>query len=811
MLEGAPRTTQSDSCGASTGANADESSFTPLRCVSDELNAQFISPSEAAGSIPGASAMYPVPPNETMRLQRVLELGILDSEFETQFDALVTHASEIFGVPVSLITILDHDRQWFKAAHGFDMRETSREAAFCNHAVAIGSRTIVEDASKDARFASNPLVLQEDGIRFYAGVPLAIAPGIHVGTFCILDTKPRRLSKKALQTLDQLGHIAEALIRQFAQARELAQLSDEVGSKNLLLAHQNAELMVKQQLLEDACRLAHMGAWERDLTTGEYIWSETLYALHGLEPDARITDETIRQFYSDREWARLTQTVEKAYRDNAPYEIEVEFSTAKGSLRHARVSSAVEFGKDGVPIRRFGLKQDITAEKQARETLRRLAETDTLTGMANRATLLARMEEYRAHDTPVCLIMLDLDGFKDVNDTSGHAAGDACLREIARRLQTLSADACIARVGGDEFAVLLQATDPLHMEALADWLLREVSQPFIWEQQGFQLSVSIGIAHSLDRTNLNPAQLLSEADLALYAAKAKGKNRREFFAEELRTEAANKVSVIGRARDALKKRAFVLHYQPKVQLSDRKIIGLEALLRWQDGEVLRGPAEFRAALDDTILSNEIGMFVLEDALRQAGEWVKAGVDFGHVAVNMSPQQFQHESLVDRLLEMLARHGLASHYIQLEITEETVLSRSADEVRVACTRLREMGMQIAFDDFGTGFASLTHLIEFPVDIIKVDRSFVRRLDEDARARSIVASIVGLARNLELGIVAEGVETEQQRELLQAMGCNVAQGYLFSPAVSSDDLFSPSSLAAAGIEQKPPTSIPSADHG
>jgi len=197
--------------------------------------------------------------------------------------------------------------------------------------------------------------------------------------------------------------------------------------------------------------------------------------------------------------------------------------------------------------------------------------------------------------------------------------------------------------------------------------------------------------------------------------------------------------------------------------------------------------EFRAALDDTILSSEIGDFVVDQAFRQAGEWVKAGINFGHVALNMSPQQFQHECLVDGLLEMLARQQLAPHHIQLEITEETVLSRSADVVLAACTRLREMGMLIAFDDFGTGFASLTHLIEFPVDIIKVDRNFVSRLDRDARARSIVASIVGQARNLELGIVAEGVETEEQRDLLQAMGCSVAQGFLFSAAVSPDVLF------------------------
>jgi len=731
--------------------------------------------------------MFPVPTNEKARLERVLETGILDSEFEMQFDSLVTHASEIFGVPVSLITILDRNRQWFKAVHGMDMRETSREMAFCNYTVATGATVVVDDTELDERFSAKPFILEAGGFRFYAGVPLAVEPGIHVGTLCILDTKPRRLSATALKTLERLGHIAEALIKQFSQARQLHHVLEELNLKSRLLARRNTELLVKQRLLEDACRLANMGAWERDLTTGAYRWSDTLYALHAMPTDVEITDDTLRRFYSDDDWARLEEVVKQAYEDNSPYEIELAFLTARSEPRHARISSAVEFAETGEPIRRFGLKQDITVQKGIQAALRKLAENDSLTGILNRASLLARMEEHRSHERPICLMMLDLDGFKDVNDTAGHKAGDACLREIARRLQAMSSEAAFARVGGDEFAVLFQATDPLHMEALADWILREVSEPFLWDEQGFQLGVSIGITHSLDRPVADPAVLLTEADLALYAAKRKGKNRHEFFAEALLSEATQKVKTIARARTALKDRAFVLHYQPKIRLADRKLVGLEALLRWQDGGVLRGPSEFRVGLDDTILSMEIGAFVIEEGLRQAGEWVRAGVAFGHIALNMSPQQFQDEMLVDDLLRNLSRHGLAPHHIQLEITEETVLSRSADEVRAACARLRQEGVLIAFDDFGTGFASMTHLINFPVDIIKIDRTFIGALASDARARSIVASIVGLARNLDLSAVAEGVETEEQRELLLAMGCNVAQGYLFSPAVSSETLF------------------------
>ena len=477
--------------------------------------------------------------------------------------------------------------------------------------------------------------------------------------------------------------------------------------------------------------------------------------------------------------------MEEANRNNTPYDIELEAFSGNGARRYIRLCSTVEFA-DGVTVRRVGLKQDITARKETLEKLRRLAETDVLTGVANRSTLLARMEEHRAAGTPVCVMMFDLDGFKDVNDTSGHDAGDACLREIARRVAAIPMEACIARVGGDEFAVLLKATDELHMEALAAWVLRELSRPFIWKEQGFQLSVSIGIAHSLNREFADPATLLTEADLALYAAKTKGRNRHEFFSEELRKEAADKVTTLARARSALSRGEFLLHYQPKFQLASRKILGLEALLRWQEGNILHGPGEFRAALEDTILSREIGAFVLEEAFSQAGKWVSAGIDFGHLAVNMSPQQFQSDNLVDEFLERLACHGLEPHHIQLEITEETVLSRSADEVRAVCSRLRAKGVRIAFDDFGTGFASLTHLIEFPVDIIKIDRSFVGRLAEDARARAIVASVVGLARNLDLDIIAEGVETEVQGELLLAMGCRIAQGYLFSPAVPAADL-------------------------
>ncbi|APH73405.1 sensor domain-containing diguanylate cyclase [Aquibium oceanicum] len=467
--------------------------------------------------------MFPVPQNETVRLQHVLELGILDSAFEPQFDALVMHASEMFGVSGSLISIIDRSRQWFKAVHGLDMRETRREDAFCNHAIATGSKVIVEDATQDERFSSNPLVLQENGIRFYAGVPLAIEEGIHVGTLCILDTKPRRFSPTAIRALERLGQVAEALIKQLAQARQLCKLTDEIRLKNVLLAERNAELLVNQQLLEDAYRLGNMGAWERDLTTGNYRWSKSLYALHGIDIDVEITDETLRRFYSDSEWARLNETVERAYKENSPYEIEVEFLTAENAPRHARISSAVQFDEDGVPIRRLGLKQDITAEKEARIALRKVAEYDALTGLLNRSALLAKMEEQSSQGRPICLMMLDLDGFKDVNDTSGHNAGDACLREIGRRLRAMPSEVFIGRVGGDEFAMFMEATDKLHMEALATWTLLKVSEPLSWDEQGFQLGVSIGITHSLDRPAANPALLMTEADLALYAAKSKGK------------------------------------------------------------------------------------------------------------------------------------------------------------------------------------------------------------------------------------------------------------------------------------------------
>lgn len=733
--------------------------------------------------------MFPVPNNEHLRLRRVVELGIMDSAPEPQFDALVQHATELFGVPISLITILDGQRQWFKAVHGMNVRETDREVAFCNHAIAPGTRLIVEDARQDPRFASNPLVTGPENVRFYAGVPLAIGAGLHAGTLCILDTKPRRFSDNAIQALSRLGDIAESLIKQFAQANELARLTEEIGAKNLLLTHRNAELQVQQQLLAKACGLANMGAWERDLTTGDYRWSDTLYEMHGIEHGTPITETTLRAFYSDSEWARLAKVVDRAYRDHSPYEIDLEYRTSQGQTRHARITSAVEFGQDGLPIRRFGLKQDITADKETREELRRLAETDRLTGIANRATLLSRIADHQGAEDAVCLMMIDLDGFKDINDTSGHDAGDACLLEVARRMGVLPIRACVARVGGDEFAILFSPSGEADMDQLADWVLRELARPFIWAGQGFQLSASIGITYASMLAAGDPARLLSEADLALYAAKAKGKNRFEFFSEALREEAARKVSTINKGRDGLNRREFLLFYQPKFRLADKTILGFEALLRWRQGDRVVGPGEFRAALDDTILSREIGDFVIEEAFRQAGEWARAGIDFGHVAVNMSPQQFHEDGLVESFLARLDRHGLAPTQIQVEITEETVLSRSADEVRASCGRLREAGVRIAFDDFGTGFASMTHLIEFPVDIIKIDRSFVSRLFADARARAVVTSIVTLAKNLDLDVVAEGVETDTEAQLLQAMGCCVAQGYLLSPAVPADRLFQP----------------------
>jgi diguanylate cyclase (GGDEF)-like protein len=734
-------------------------------------------------SVKGCVRMsFPIPPNEAKRLAAVQALQILDTMPARDFDSVVRLAREFLEVPISAISLVDERRQWFKAVEGLDCKETAREIAFCAHTICSPEPLIVHDATRDDRFRENVLVRESPKIRFYAGVPLQLADGFRLGSLCVMDTKPRVITQEELARLQHLSEIAIALLSSHARSIQTSQQAKIIEEQEQRLARNN-------KLLESACELGKLGAWERDISTGQLRWTKSMFSLHEMpvETEGKIAEHL--NLYPEPERTRLTALMADADRTKRPFRFEGRMYTAKGKLKWVKLVSEVELDGDRL-VRRYGLKQDITEEKTLLERVRRLANSDELTGLANRRVLRRRLTELsKSSDMPVAitLLALDLDGFKEINDTHGHAAGDVCLRRVARRVKAaLQPGALVARTGGDEFAIVCNGTEGSLPEDLIENVFRAVHAPITWRGHGFHLTCSIGAATREAGCHLVPDELLHEADLALYEAKREGKNCWRLFRRELETATIERKAVLTSAKEGLSQDRFRLFFRPKVLLANGAHSGFEALLRFiaEDGSVLT-PGSFSAALDDASLSRTLGDFVIEAAVQQARAWTNAGVEFGHIAINLSASQLRWPGFAKQFLDRLASLQLPSRLVSVEVTEGVFLSSQADVVTANCRALKEGNVSIAFDDFGTGYASLTHLRDFPVDTIKIDRSFVAGLSKGGCSLAIVNAIVGLGNNLGLNVVAEGVETQAQQEFLSAIGCRFAQGFLFGRPVSAED--------------------------
>jgi len=425
--------------------------------------------------------------------------------------------------------------------------------------------------------------------------------------------------------------------------------------------------------------------------------------------------------------------------------------------------------------------------------LTRMAFHDALTRLPNRALLLDRLEQALLRGTrrgrPVAILFVDLDNFKLVNDSLGHEAGDRLLRAVAERLHgTMRAEDTLARFGGDEFVVLLEdPADAAEALDVADRLAAALRAPIDVEGRSMVVEASIGVALSGPGRE-HPADLLRDADLALYRAKTSGRARSALFEPELATAAVRRLDLENDLRGALNRQEFCLYYQPIVQLSSGQLVGWEALIRWQ--HPVRGlvpPVEFIPIAEETGLIGPIGHWVLEEACRQARLWQdRPGAPPLTMSVNLSGRQFQRPSLVEDIRRVLATTGLSPHGLKLEITESVVMQ---DVVGASATLadLAGLGVRIAIDDFGTGYSSLAYLKQFPIETLKIDRSFVNGIVEDSQDVAIVRSVIALAKTLNLTVTAEGIETPGQQIRLRDLGCDLGQGYLFgrpAPAAAAE---------------------------
>ncbi len=437
----------------------------------------------------------------------------------------------------------------------------------------------------------------------------------------------------------------------------------------------------------------------------------------------------------------------------------------------------------------ISLFNDITHIKKSQEKLDFLAHHDHLTGFANRLLFDDRLNhaiDKAARDQKqLMVVLLDLDRFKDINDSLGHAAGDSLLKSLAERLKTcLREEDTLARQGGDEFVFLLEElTSRENVHFIANKIQQIFSEPFLLENREIIVTASIGISLYPD-DGQDVATLIKHADIAMYNAKEKGKNCISFYTEALNTSNINRLTLATEMRQGLFRGQFIVYYQPQVCLANKKIIGAEALIRWQHPtKGFMPPLDFIPLAEETGFIEELGEWILYAACQQCKQWHNMGYSSLVIAVNLSARQFLYSDIAKTVESTLKATGLAPQYLELEITESGWMDR-VDKVIDSLHRLKALGVSLSIDDFGTGYSSLSYLKRFPIDKLKIDRSFVKDIPQDIQDVAISRSIIALGKSLGLSIVAEGVETEAQRQFFLAEDCDIMQGFLFSQPISED---------------------------
>ncbi|QGU94805.1 EAL domain-containing protein [Clostridium bovifaecis] len=471
------------------------------------------------------------------------------------------------------------------------------------------------------------------------------------------------------------------------------------------------------------------------------------------------------------------------------YKVEYRIRTKSGKYKWMTSRGQAIWDEKGNPIRMAGSHTDITKQKETQEKLYKMAYYDMVTGLPNRRFLLENLEKYienKPSSEEFAILFLDLDKFKDVNDTFGHDAGDLLLKDTGEILKSyLEEEDIIARWAGDEFVILKKAIQGI--EEIEDFCQRIIgcfSNPWIIEEQDFYITTSIGIA-LCPRDGQNAKNLLKNADSAMYYAKVEGKNGYAFFDSGVNDKLLKKLKLESRLRSAVKNEEFMLMYQPQFDTKTKEIIGAEALIRWnhpQEGII--NPDKFIPIAEESGVIVTIGEWVLRTAALQQKEWQSRGLPPLSVGVNLSAHQFQQKNLVFCIRNILEETGLPPHLLELEITEGTALRNISYTINIL-KQLMDMGVRIALDDFGTGYSSLNYLKQLPIHSLKIDRSFLEDIPTDSAQVSIAKTIIDLAHNLNLKVTAEGVENQSQFDFLKHQNCDLVQGYLLSKPISSED--------------------------
>ena len=522
----------------------------------------------------------------------------------------------------------------------------------------------------------------------------------------------------------------------------------------------------------------------------QYVNSAAVAALE-LPPFEQLRGRHWSEFWTGQVAADIEGAIRHARRGHSA-RLRGPGPTAKGTPRWWDAVVLPTYDEDGAVTGVLSVSRDVTAERQRSDQLKWASEHDALTNLPNRRSFQARVQAatVRAMQAgeQVGLLLIDLDHFKHVNDSLGHSTGDELLRIVGERLRHCVREKdFVARIGGDEFAILLEnVSSGEDLRAVGKQVQERLRAPFRTGERSLCAGASIGGA--LFPSNAATAHdLFKHADTALYELKQNGRGGTKLFDNYMLAEAEKIASQLHLARDALSEETVVPLYQPKIEITTGKTVGFEALLRWRDPRRgLQLPATLEEAFNDYELAAKIGQLMQQKVARDIRSWLDSAVEFGRVSINAAPAEFLRDDYAERLLAILAAREVPASRVEVEVTEHAFLGRGPEYVARALEMLKDAGATISLDDFGTGSSSLAHLRDFPVDIVKVDKSFVQQMTDDPEIAAIVAAVVDLANSLTIGVVAEGVETPLQLDLLRVMGCRIAQGHLFGAAVEASEV-------------------------
>lgn len=550
-------------------------------------------------------------------------------------------------------------------------------------------------------------------------------------------------------------------------------------------------LRTSNRIFRQAEKVAKIGSWEYDIEADTLRWSDETYAISGMSPGDPISIESAIAMYIPEDRPVIEASLGRLLSEHGTVNVEASILAADGELKRVHVMGEyLERDSESSP-RIVGTFRDITESFEARLALRIAADYDPLTNLYNRSAfdraLTARIAARLNKGDDFFVVLFDLDGFKHINDTFGHVVGDAVLQKIGARIERVILSQAIAsRWGGDEFAIISPlGFSPAQASELGEKLIEIISEPMEIDGNFVGVSATCGIARAGEIPD--PQDLMRRADLALYHGKTREPGRVHFYKAELERPRKERRRAMTLVRSALAEHRIEVGYQPIVNLGTKSIIGIEALMRLRSKNGSRMNAEeVLPAIRDPVLSREISERMLHLSFREFDQLANAQPSMKFLSFNATEADLLNRDFVDRLVESLEEFSIDPKGLTLEITETMLMVGDNNSVRNVLQELQRVGVQIALDDFGTGFSSLSHLRDFPIDKVKIDRSFVSQVCENDQSVKIVEALIVMARNLDIEAIAEGIETEDQRQCLLNIGCNYGQGYLFSRAVSAREI-------------------------